>query len=59
MQLLKLQEQRGKMKEKQEANKKKMKRINDLVISNKRQQTIIDLKSKESAHSRGEIEELK
>jgi len=49
MQLLKLQEQRNKMKEKQDANKKKIRRINELVNSNKRQQNIINIKNKECA----------
>jgi len=36
MQLLKLQEQKNKMKEKQDNNKKKIRRVNDLAQSNKR-----------------------
>lgn len=59
MQLLKLQEQRNKMKEKQDANKKKIRRINELVNSNKRQQNIINIKNKECAQQRAEMEELK
>lgn len=35
------------MKEKQDVNKKKIRKVNDLVTSNKRQQNIIDLKTKE------------
>ena len=48
MQLLKLQEQKSKMNDKLGANRKKMKRINELITSNKRQQNIIDIKNKES-----------
>lgn len=36
MQLMKLQEQKTKMNEKLVVNKKKMKRINELITSNKR-----------------------
>jgi hypothetical protein len=35
------------MKEKQDGNRKKLRRINELATSNKRQQTIIDLRNKE------------
>ena len=47
MQLLKLQEQKNKMKDKQDANRKKMRRINELLTSNKRQQNIIEQRNKE------------
>ena len=59
MQLLKLQEQKSKMKDKQDVNKKKIRRINELTTSNKRQQNIIDLKSKECQMAKQEIDELK
>lgn len=36
-----------------------MRRINELVTSNKRQQVIIDVKNKESMQHRQEIEDLK
>ena len=47
------------MKEKQDVNKKKIRKVNDLVTSNKRQQNIIDLKTKEGHDFRQQIDELK
>ena len=47
------------MKEKQDQNKKKIKKINDLITSNKRRQILIDQKSKENIQARQELDELK
>jgi len=42
MQLIKLQEQKGKLKEKNDATKKKIKKINELTQSNKRQMALLE-----------------
>lgn len=55
MQLMKLQEQKGKLKEKSDANKKRLKKINELSTQNKRQATLLEVKTKESQNLRNEM----
>lgn len=55
MQLMKLQEQKGKLKEKQDANKKRLKKINELTTQNKRQATLLEVKTKEAQTLRNEL----
>lgn len=48
LQLMKLSEQNTKSKDKQEANKKKLKKFNELTIQSKRQAQLLELRIKET-----------
>mmetsp|Transcript_2459 Transcript_2459/g.3759 ORF Transcript_2459/g.3759 Transcript_2459/m.3759 type:complete len:183 (+) Transcript_2459:1377-1925(+) len=57
MQLMKVQEQKGKLKEKTDLNKKRLKKINELTSQSKRQANLLDQRNKEVQNLRNEIQQ--
>lgn len=55
MQLMKLQEQQVKYKEKAESNKKKLKKYNELTIQSKRQAGLLEQRVRECASLKMEL----
>ena len=46
--MMKIEQQKSKLRDKQDNNKKKLKRMNELNTQNKRQSTLLDLRVKEN-----------
>lgn len=58
MQIMKLQESKGQLKEKTDLNKKRLKKINTLSTQNKRQQSLLEQRTKEGSQLKMEITSL-
>ena len=58
LQMMKVQEQSSKIKDKQDANKKKLKRISELIAQNKRQSSVLDQRTKDCTALKQEIHDL-
>jgi len=55
---MELKEQKGKLQEKSDLSKKRMRKINELTLQNKRQGTLLEIKNKEVAQLKSDIQAL-